>query len=61
MRLRKHQQTCIDNIDEHFKTDNNALIKMFCGAKKSFIVYECLLKYEKTNRWFHLHVINDKS
>lgn len=45
MELKKHQIKCIEEIDKHFKTDNNGLIKMFCGSGKSFIIYDCLLKY----------------
>jgi superfamily II DNA or RNA helicase len=47
MKLRQHQKECIDKIDEHFKTETTGLIKMFCGAGKSFIIYHCLLKYTK--------------
>jgi superfamily II DNA or RNA helicase len=43
--LRKHQVECIDNIKSHFENDNKALIKMFCGSGKSFIIYHCLLEY----------------
>ena len=32
-------------MDKHFETDDNGLIKMFCGYGKSFIIYCCLLKY----------------
>jgi superfamily II DNA or RNA helicase len=45
MKLREHQKNCLNNIDNHFKTENNGLIKMFCGSGKSFIIYNCLLKY----------------
>ena len=45
MSLRSHQRNCINEIDKHFKIDNNGLIKMFCGSGKSFIIYHCLLKY----------------
>jgi len=45
MKLRKHQKKCIDKIDEHLKIDNKALVKMFCGAGKSFVIYHCLLQY----------------
>ena len=45
MKLRQHQKDCIDTIDKHFKTDNNALIKMFCGSGKSFIIFDSLLRY----------------
>ena len=43
--LRKHQVECIDNIKSHFENNNKALIKMFCGSGKSFIIYHCLLEY----------------
>ena len=45
MKLRKHQVECFDNIKNHFKDDNKALIKMFCGSGKSLIIYDCLLEY----------------
>jgi len=47
LNLRKHQIECIDNIKLHFQNDynNKALIKMFCGSGKSFIIYHCLLEY----------------
>ena len=44
MELRKHQSECIDSIKEHFTNENKALVKMFCGAGKSFIIYHCLLE-----------------
>jgi superfamily II DNA or RNA helicase len=43
--LKPHQKDCIDKIDELFETDNKGLIKMFCGAGKSFIIYHTLLKH----------------
>jgi len=45
--LREHQKECVNNITKHFENDSNnkALIKMFCGAGKSFIIYNSLLKY----------------
>jgi superfamily II DNA or RNA helicase len=45
MNLRNHQIECVDNIKLHFQNDNKALIKMFCGSGKSFIIYHCLLEY----------------
>ncbi len=42
---KKHQIECLNKIEEHFKIDNKGLIKMFCGAGKSFLIYICLLKY----------------
>ena len=45
MDLRKHQIECINNINLHFENENNALIKMFCGSGKSFVIYHCLLEY----------------
>jgi predicted helicase len=36
--LRPHQLACKNAINEHFKTDNKGLIKMFCGAGKSYII-----------------------
>ena len=45
MELRKNQKDCINNIRNHFINDNKALIKMFCGSGKSFIIYHCLLEY----------------
>jgi superfamily II DNA or RNA helicase len=45
MNLRNHQFECINNIKLHFQNDNKALIKMFCGSGKSFIIYHCLLEY----------------
>lgn len=35
MRLRDHQEECIDCIHKHFETNNKGLIKMFCGTGKS--------------------------
>ena len=45
MDLRNHQKQCIDNIHLHFENENKALIKMFCGSGKSFVIYHCLLQY----------------
>jgi len=45
MELRKHQKDCIDKINTHFKNENKALIKMFCGSGKSFIIYHCILEH----------------
>ena len=45
MDLRPHQQECINQITEHFINNDIGLIKMFCGAGKSFIIYHCLLEY----------------
>jgi predicted helicase len=45
MDLRNHQKQCIDNINLHFESENKALIKMFCGSGKSFVIYHCLLQY----------------
>jgi superfamily II DNA or RNA helicase len=45
MVLRPHQQECINKITEHFINNDIGLIKMFCGAGKSFIIYHCLLEY----------------
>ena len=47
MDLRKHQIECINNIKLHFKNENSAFIKMFCGSGKSFVIYHCLLEYMK--------------
>ena len=47
MDLRKHQIECINNIKLHFENENSALIKMFCGSGKSFVIYHCLLEYMK--------------
>ena len=47
MDLRKHQIECINNIKLHFENENRALIKMFCGSGKSFVIYHCLLEYMK--------------
>ena len=45
MELREHQKECVDKIREHFADDNKALIKMFCGAGKSFIIYHCFMEF----------------
>ena len=45
MELRKHQEDCLHQIEENFLCNNKGLIKMFCGAGKSFIIYDCLLQY----------------
>lgn len=45
MELRKHQIECVEKIREHFETENKGLIKMFCGAGKSFVIYHCLLEF----------------
>jgi superfamily II DNA or RNA helicase len=45
MDLRPHQKECIKSINKHFKKSNKALIKMFCGSGKSFVIYHCLLEY----------------
>ena len=47
MDLRKHQVECINNIKLHFENEKSALIKMFCGSGKSFVIYHCLLEYIK--------------
>jgi superfamily II DNA or RNA helicase len=47
MQLREHQIECINNINKHFENDTKALVKMFCGSGKSYIIYHCLLKYTK--------------
>lgn len=41
--LRPHQIKCKDAIAEHFKNKNKGLVKMFCGAGKSYIIYDSLL------------------
>jgi superfamily II DNA or RNA helicase len=44
--LRRHQKECLVAIDKHFEAENSrALIKMFCGAGKSLIIYNTLLKH----------------
>jgi ribosomal RNA-processing protein 8 len=48
MLLRHHQQVCLSKIDNVFENDNKGLIKMFCGSGKSFIIYNCLLKYSNS-------------
>lgn len=45
MNLRPHQIQCVNNIKTHFENENRALIKMFCGAGKSFVIYHCLLEF----------------
>ena len=45
MELRKHQDECIECIEDNFLENKKGLIKMFCGSGKSFIIYHCLLKY----------------
>ena len=45
MELRRNQKKCTDNNRNQFINDNKALIKMFCGSGKSFIIYHCLLEY----------------
>ena len=45
MELKKHQEECIENIEDNFLENKKGLIKMFCGSGKSFIIYHCLLKY----------------
>lgn len=45
MDLRPHQIECVDKIRTHFENENKALIKMFCGAGKSFVIYHCLLEF----------------
>lgn len=47
MELRPHQIECVDKIKEHLKNENKALIKMFCGSGKSFVIYHCLLELGK--------------
>ena len=47
MQLREPQIECINNINKHFENDTKALVKMFCGSGKSYIIYHCLLKYTK--------------
>jgi superfamily II DNA or RNA helicase len=44
--LRRHQKECLVAIDKHFEAENSrGLIKMFCGAGKSLIIYNTLLKH----------------
>ncbi len=43
LQLRRHQQECIEAIDK--LEDSRALIKIFCGAGKSLIIYNALLKH----------------
>ena len=45
MELRKHQEECIESIEENFLENKKGLIKMFCGSGKSLIIYHSLLKY----------------
>ena len=45
MKLRLHQTECVDRIRTHFENENKALIKMFCGSGKSFVIYHCLLEF----------------
>jgi superfamily II DNA or RNA helicase len=45
MKLRQHQIKCINAIQEYFETESNALIKMFCGAGKSFVIFDSLLRH----------------
>lgn len=45
MNLREHQAECINNINSHFIDNSKGLIKMFCGAGKSFIIYHTLLQH----------------
>ncbi len=47
MYLRKHQIECITNIKLHFENENSALVKMFCGSGKNFVIYHCLSEYMK--------------
>jgi predicted helicase len=47
MELREHQKTCINNISNHFESNDRGLIKMFCGSGKSFIIYHVLLEFGK--------------
>ena len=47
MDLRLHQKKCIKEIEKHFNTENSALIKMFCGSGKSFVIYDLLFRYGK--------------
>jgi superfamily II DNA or RNA helicase len=45
MKLRQQQIKCINAIREHFEIESNALIKIFCGAGKSFVIFDSLLRY----------------
>ena len=46
LKLRRHQKECLDAIDKNFEAENSrGLVKMFCGAGKSLIIYNSLLKY----------------
>ena len=47
MELRSHQTECVNRIRTHFKNENRALVKMFCGSGKSFIIYHALLEFGK--------------
>ena len=47
MNLRTHQKECLSKVDTHLADNNEGLIKMFCGSGKSFVIYNCLLKYTK--------------
>ena len=38
MDLRKHQEECIESIEENFLENKKGLIKMFCGSCKSFVI-----------------------
>ena len=42
MDLRKHQEECIESIEENFLENKKGLIKMFCGSGKSLIIYHSL-------------------
>jgi superfamily II DNA or RNA helicase len=48
MNLRTHQKECVLKIDAHLADNNEGLIKMFCGSGKSFVIYNCLLKYTQS-------------
>ena len=44
--LRQHQLECLDAIDKHFAAENSrGLVKMFCGAGKSLVIYNALIKH----------------
>ena len=46
IKLREHQNECVNNIRSHFNEDEKrALIKMFCGSGKSFVIYHSLLEF----------------
>ena len=45
MSLKLHQKECKNKIKNHLIENNNALIKIFCGGGKSFIIYDCLLDF----------------